>query len=291
MSHYTTLGVASTATAAEIKAAYRALAKKYHPDLNPGDASAEARFKDITNAFDCLGDTEKRAKYDGEQAGGFHYSGERPSWSTGGYKPNYSSSPPYDDILADIMRQRAARGAHGFAEYEGVKNRDIQLTYTITLEEAFSGKETKVKYKVGVESREVLLKIPQGIQAGVKIRHAGQGDHAAKAVPAGDLFITIDIMPHSRFTRSGNDLTVAARVDYLQAMTGSSVDVPTIDGHTLRLKVPAGTEPGKVVRVVGRGMNTPRGRGDMFVEFEVVAPKLSEDELSKIQEIISQRKG
>lgn len=290
MSHYTTLGVASTATAAEIKAAYRALAKKYHPDLNPGDASAEARFKDITNAFDVLGDAEKRAKYDGEQSS-FQYTGARQQWNPGGYTPNYGAAPNYDDILHDIMRQRAARGAHGFAEYEGVKNRDIQLTYTITLEEAFTGKEAKVKYKVGVESREVLLKIPQGIQSGMKIRHVGQGDHAAKAVPAGDLFITIEIMPHSRFVRSGNDLTATAQIDYLQAMTGSSVDVPTIDGHTLRLKVPVGTEPGKVVRVVGRGMNAARGRGDMFVEFNVVAPKLSEDELIKIQEIVSQRNG
>lgn len=290
MSHYTTLGVASTATAAEIKSAYRALAKKYHPDLNPGDTAAEARFKEITNAFDVLGDTEKRAKYDGEQAGSFHYTGER-QWNPGGFTPNYGHGPNYEDVLADILRKRAGRGAHGFAEYEGVKNRDIQLTYTITLEEAFVGKETKVKYKVGAESREVLLKVPQGIQSGVKIRHAGQGDHAAKAVPPGDLFITIDIMPHSRFSRVGNDLTVVARVDYFQAMLGGSVDVPTIDGNTLRLKIPAGTEPGKVVRVVGRGMNTPRGRGDMFVEFEVVAPLLNDTERAKIQEIVSQRNG
>ena len=289
MSHYTTLGVASTATAAEIKSAYRALAKKHHPDLNPGDAASEARFKEITNAFDILGDAEKRAKYDGEQTG-FRYSNEQHQWNHTSHQ-GFGHSPDYENIMADIMRRRAQRGAHGFAEYEGVKNRDIQLTYTITLEEAFTGKEAKVKYKVGVESREVLLKIPQGIQSGMKIRHVGQGDHAAKAVPAGDLFITIEIMPHSRFVRSGNDLTATAQIDYLQAMTGSSVDVPTIDGHTLRLKVPVGTEPGKVVRVVGRGMNAARGRGDMFVEFNVVAPKLSEDELIKIQEIVSQRNG
>lgn len=290
MSHYTTLGVAKTATADEIKSAYRKLAKQYHPDVNPGDASAEARFKEITNAFETIGDVEKRAKYDSESSG-FGYASDRQWGGAGSYSPNFGATPPYDDILADILRQRASRGAHGFAEYEGVKNRDIQLTYTITLEEAFAGKETKVKYKVGMESREVILKVPAGIQAGVKIRHAGQGDHAAKAVPAGDLFITIDIMPHSRFTRSGNDLTVIARVDYFQAMLGGSVDVPTIDGNTLRLKVPAGTEPGKTVRVVGRGMVSPRGRGDMFVEFEVVAPKLSDEERAKLAEIVRERNG
>jgi DnaJ-class molecular chaperone len=289
MSHYTTLGVASTATAAEIKSAYRALAKKHHPDLNPGNAASEALFKEITNAFDVLGDAEKRSKYDGEQTG-FRYTGEQQQWGSSAHH-GFGHSPAYDDILADIMRQRARRGAHGFSEYEGVKNRDIQLTYTITLEEAFTGKETNLKYKVGAESRDIILKVPQGIQSGMKIRHPGLGDHAAKAVPAGDLFVTIDVMPHARFVRTGNDIMVTAQIDYLQAMTGGSVDVPTIDGHTLRLKVPAGTAPGKVVRVVGRGMNTSRGRGDMFVEFGVVAPVLSNEERAKIQEIVSQRKG
>lgn len=294
MSHYKTLGVTSTASAAEIKAAFRNLAKQYHPDKNPGDKAAEARFKEISAAFEVLGDSEKRSKYDAEQTGSFRFNAGA---GTGGYSASdfarawQGGGQTHEDLLAEILRQRAAKGARGFPEYENVKNRDIQLTYNITLEEAFTGKEHRLKYNVAGESRELNLKIPAGFQSGMKIRHAGLGDHAAKAIPPGDLFVTINIIPHARFTRNGDDLTVQANVDYLQAIVGGSVEVETIDGSILRLKVPQGTQPGKVVRVVGRGMPNRTGRGDLYVEFDVVAPTLSDADFQKIQDIVAQRKG
>ena len=299
MTHYQTLGVDQTASADEIKSAYRKLAKQHHPDLNPGDASAEAKFKDITAAFDILGDKDKRAKYDAEQQGfsanpggaGFDFNAWRHQ-NRGGFNAGFGSGfRSNEDILNDILRERAAKGARGFPEYENAKNRDIQITYAITLEEAFQGKETRVKYKVGAESREVVLKIPQGIQSGVKIRHAGQGDKAISSAPPGDLFITIDIMPHTIFTRSGNDLTTVAKVDYLDAILGGTVDIPTIDGATIRLKIPQSTEPGRTMRVVGRGMATARGRGDLFVEVEVFAPDLTVEERAAIAAIKDKRKA
>lgn len=287
MSHYKTLGVENTATAAEIKTAFRNLAKKYHPDRNPGDPSAEACFKEISNAFEILGDTEKRARYDSEQNAFKFHSG--PFHNTGtGTGPNFSSGPAYDDILASILRARAQRGAHGFPEYDNVKNRDIQLSYNITLEEAFSGKEGKVRYKIGAESKEMNIKIPPGIQSGIKIRYPGQGDQAAKAVPPGDLFVTVNIIPHTVFERNGDDLTVHAAVDYLQAIVGGQVDVPTIDGKTIRIKIPEGTTPGKVVRVMGRGMPGINGRGDLFVLFDLKVPDLTESQKKVISDLINQ---
>jgi curved DNA-binding protein len=282
-SHYQTLGLTPAATAAEIKTAFRKLAMVHHPDKNPGNAASESLFKEITNAYETLGDEDKRATYDmntghpyGSSSGGHHDTWARSSNQNG---------PNYDDILNDIMRSRANGQSSRTFFYEGIKNRDITLVYSITLEEAFLGKETSVKYRVGGESKSLNLKVPRGIQHGVKLRYEKQGDHADASVPPGDLFVTIAILPHPCFEREGSRLLVGVEIDYFDAILGTEVKVPTIDGSEIRIKVPAGTTPNQTMRVAGRGMADNSGRGDMFVEVHLVPLILNLDQHRLIREI------
>lgn len=291
--HYQVLGLTSLASADEIKAAYRKLAMQYHPDRNPGDAVAEQKFKEISAAHDILKDPEKKGKYDTELNDPFGGNGFR----TRQQQPHdfsdwgRSHGPNYDEILKDIYKRRGQNPGQRYT-YEGVKNKDITLEYNITLEDAFHGKETTFKYKVGGESRSLNLKIPRGIKHGMKIRYEGKGDRSHADVKAGDLFVTISVMEHKHFTREGNDLYVTARVDFLDAMLGGSVSVPTIDGSAIRLRIAEGTPHGKVMRVPGRGMADATGaRGDMFVETELVPTQLSEEEKAILRELRDKRNG
>lgn len=281
--YYQILGVDRTADASAMKAAYRKLAKDFHPDKNPGNAEAEAKFKEINEAYDILKDDGKRQQYDMQFTAAQNIHSR--TFHQGGFtvhQTHYTGDMNLDDILRDIRRSRSG----GTVWEEVPRNRDINLSYGITLEEAFTGKETDVRYNLpGKPSKTVKFKIPAGVQTGTRLRFAQGGDDAIAGVPPGDLFIRIEIAPHQQFVRhNAFHLATAIEIDYLDAILGKEVDVPTIDGKPIKLKVPAGIHPGQSLRAAGKGMPTGQGnRGDMHIEV-VIAPKVLSEEQRKLVE-------
>lgn len=276
---YAILGVDASADDATIKSAYRKLAKEFHPDTNktPG---AEARFKEIGEAYDTLKDPHKRAAYDRERV--------RPqpaSSNSGPYgwarHPNpggHGSNIDLDEILRDIRRSR-----NPFPE--DAKNRDIVLSYAITLEEAFTGKEADLSYNLpGKEPQKIQFKVPSGIQDGIKLRFQGRGDDQMKHVKPGDLYIKITIIPHHAFVRMGQHLITSVQIDYLDALLGTEKEIPTIEGRKINMKIPAGILPGQNLRAAGKGMPLGNTRGDMMVEIEFVATRLTQDQKDLLEQ-------
>lgn len=278
---YTILGVDSTADASSIKTAYRQLAKENHPDLKPNDPVAEARFKEINEAYETLKDPTKRAQYDAQRAS--PYSGSR--WSNrpeASYQSwNFTGDVDIDSIIRDL---HGARGGRGY--YTDVKNRDIMLGYSITLEESFHGKEAEIKYNIsGRPTQEFKFKIPPGVHDGIRLRFQGRGDDAIASVAPGDLYIRISIIPHSTFVRMNYNLHTSITIDYLDAILGTEREIQTIEGSKIKMRVPAGISPGQHLRAQGKGMPLPNGaRGDMMIEVVIKSSTLSEDQRKLIEQ-------
>jgi curved DNA-binding protein len=276
---YAILGVSPTADEATLKSAYRKLAKEFHPDTNKSQG-AEARFKEIGEAYDTLKDPHKRAAYDRERV--------RPqpaSSSTGPYGWTRHPNPggrgadiDLDEILRDIRRSR-----NPFPE--DARNRDIVLSYAITLEEAFTGKEAEVTYNLpGKEPQKINFKVPSGIQEGIKLRFQGKGDDSMKHVAPGDLYIKIAIIPHHTFIRMGHHLATSITIDYFDAMLGTEKEISTIDGGKIKMKVPAGILPGQSLRAAGKGMPLGGTRGDMMIEIVFESTRLTQDQKDLIEQ-------
>lgn len=273
---YAILGVSNTADDATIKSAYRKLAKEFHPDTNK-DPGAEAKFKEINEAYETLKDKNKRAEYDAMRLGP---RGPQFTWHTnpnmgGGF--HHSSNIDLDEILRDIRRGR------GYPE--DARNRDIILSYTITLEEAFTGKDADISYTLpGKEPQSIQFKIPAGIQDGLKLRFQGKGDDSMAGIKAGDLYVKISVAPHQQFVRMGYHLVTSTVIDYMDAMLGAEREIPTIEGGKINMRVPAGIQPGQSLRAAGKGMPVNGQRGDMMVEVIFQPSKLNEEQRALIEE-------
>jgi DnaJ-class molecular chaperone len=294
--YYAVLGVPKTADEKEIKAAYRKLARKYHPDVNPGDNAAEERFKDISEANEILSDAAKRHKYDqyGEQWKAFSQHKGHPGgfpggvrFDVGGEAPGGGGAGNMDDFLRSLFGDRAG----GFGGFSNAPQRgnDVEAEITVTLEEAFAGGSRALSLSVptgrydldrggrGETNRRVDVKIPAGIAEGQKIRLAGQG--APGPDGSGDLLLTVRIAPHARFERKGDDLTVETPVPYTTAALGGPVSVPTLAGTRLTVTLPPGTQSGQKIRLAGQGMprlqrkGVPSGSGDLFARIKITVPK------------------
>ena len=291
--YYTVLGVPRTASEKDIKTAYRKLARKYHPDVNPGDNKSETAFKEIGEAYSVLSDPEKRKKYDRwghdwekieqAQAAGVNFGGRpggstRYSWSTG---PNGGSATNFNfdsEDIGGLFDQLFGRAAGGRARVRTTprKGGDIEQPVEITLEEAFNG--TQRTYSIHDaqtgETRTVEVKIPAGATDGLRVRVAGKGDPGSAGAAAGDLYLIVKIRPHEQFEREGDDLRVKVPTPLYTALLGGEVHVPTPKGTRLALKVPPETQNGLRMRLAGQGM--PRlngsGRGDLFAEISVQIP-------------------
>lgn len=311
--YYEILGVSEDADTKEIKKAYRRLAREYHPDANRDNReAAEARFKEINEAYEVLGDPEKRAKYDqirhsysswqrtGGQPGGFDWSqwmGGQP----GGVRVEYSGSGA--DAFSDFFRvifggmggRETATGGFGLEDLFGggtargssgarqVRGQDLQTDVNISLEEAYSG-TTRLIAKNG---RRLQVKIPRGARTGTKVRVAGEGAPGARG-DAGDLYLNVTVQDDERFTREGDDLYLDVTIDLYTAVLGGQVEVPTMSGW-VTLKINPGTQPGQLVRLSGKGMprlRNPEEHGDLYVRIHVEVPKnLSEKERQLFEEL------
>ncbi len=328
--YYDILGVSRSASEAEIKRAYRRLAMQYHPDRNPGDKAAEARFKEINEAYEVLRDPQKRAAYD--QFG--HRAFEAGMAGAGGAASGFdfsSFADAFEDLFADFMGTRRRSAA--------TRGSDLRYNLTITLEEAFTGKRADIRIPTAVpcsacrgtgseggadpapcatcrgsgriraqqgfftiertcprchgtgrvirtpcgscggsgrvqRERVLAVNIPPGIEDGTRIRLAGEGEAGLRGGPPGDLYIFVTVAPHRLFRREGTDIYCRVPIPMTTAALGGEVEVPTIEGNRLRVRVPEGTQTGRQIRLRGKGMTELHGgaRGDMFVELVVETP-------------------
>ncbi|QSV45395.1 DnaJ C-terminal domain-containing protein [Geobacter benzoatilyticus] len=284
--YYAILGVGKTATQEEVQRAYRKLARKYHPDINK-ESTAEEKFKQINEAYEVLGDPEKRAKYD--QFG----SGWDGQFANQGYQGgdnvrfHFSTADPgqFSDFFQNLFGGGWSFGEE--TEFRGGgtrrrRGRDHETSISITLADACHGDRKTIELeRVETDSRgrptrtrrSYDVTIPPGVTDGSLIRLAGQGGSGSGGGDAGDLFLRVSILPDSRFTLNGHDLATTVDITPWEAALGAKVLVPTIDGR-INLTVPAGTQSGQTLRVRGKGMPVASGRyGDLLVNVRIVVPK------------------
>lgn len=308
--YFEVLGVGQKATGDEIKTAYRKLARQFHPDLNPGDKTAEERFKELQEAYDVLSDEEKRKLYDqygenwravqqgggvppgwertqatgGRQTGGFDFSGFDFGGGTGGF---------------DIFEEMFSRTGRGARTRRTSRGQDIEAELELTLEEAHRGgrrtlqlqaaeicptcqgagvKDNKVCPTCGgagqmLKPKTIEVNIPAGVRDGSTVRLAGQGGAGLSGAQAGDLYLRIRLRPHPVFTVRGDDLEVEMPIAPWEAALGATLQVPTIDGQ-VEMKIPPGAQRGQKLRLRGQGLNKRGGgRGNEYVRLKIVVPK------------------
>jgi DnaJ-class molecular chaperone len=295
--YYAVLGVPRTASDKDIKTAYRKLARKHHPDVNPGDNQAETLFKEIGEAYSVLSDADKRKKYDRwghdwekieqAQAAGANFR-NRPgqtrtyTWTStpnGGTPPGGTNFNFESEDLGGLFEQLFGRAAGGRQRVRTAprKGTDIEQPVEITLEEAFNGTQrtyTLTDTQTG-EARTVEVKIPAGAHDGLRVRVAGKGEQGLSGGQSGDLYLVVNIKSNAQFEREGDDLRVKVPTPLYTAILGGEVMVPTPKGSNLALKVAPETPNGQRIRLAGQGMPhlNAAGRGDLYAEINVQLPK------------------
>jgi len=287
---YSVLGVARTAKAEDIVKAYRKLAKKLHPDLNPGDKAAEDKFKQVTAAYDILGDAEKRRRYD---AGEIDASGqERPQqryyreYAGGEDGARYRSTAGYEDLggFSDLFgdlfgRAGATRGAGG--QRYAMRGQDAQYRLEIDFLEAVNGAKKRITLPDGGT---LDVTIPAGVEEGQVMRLKGKGMPGVGGAEPGDALVEILVKPHPVFKREGDDIVVEVPITFDEAVLGGKVEVPTITGKVFAT-VPPGTNTGKTLRLKGRGIKRKNGKlGDELVKLTVVMPDRIDEDLKAFAE-------
>jgi curved DNA-binding protein len=309
--YYATLGLTKTATDKEIKQAFRKLARKFHPDVNPGDKAAETRFKEINEANEVLSDPDKRRKYDELGANWRAYENVPPGaqgfpGGFGGFRGpgagTYStgSGGQYRTITQEEMDELFGSGSGGgFSDFfttffggggaaAGGDDRrtrgrsrsrigaDLEHPVQLGLEEAYHGALRRISMKHDGHTRAIDVRIPAGVRDGARVRVSGEGEPGASGGRAGDLYLRVQVLPHGRFERQGDDLTTRIEVPLTTAVLGGEAAVTTLAGSTVRLKVPTTTQNGQKFRVKGQGMpvpGKPDERGDLYVVADVQLPR------------------
>jgi molecular chaperone DnaJ len=294
---YAILGVPQDADAAEIKKAYRKLARKHHPDQNPGDAAAEQRFKDIGEANSVLSDPEQRREYDavrqmtrggarftaggpgGAGNGGFEDVFSSMFGGGGGTRVRYSTGGAGQANLEDLLGGmfgggNAAYGGFG-APAGPRRGADLTARTTLSFRDAVEGATVTLGTSDGGH---ITTRIPAGVKDGQKIRLRGKGQPGEPGASAGDLILTVSVEKHPVFARDGDNLTVDLPVTFAEAALGATVPVPTLSGDTVRVRIAAGTPSGRVLRVKGRGVPRKDRPGDLLVRVTIVVPQRLSDQ-------------
>ena len=304
--YYATIGVPKTASEKDIKQAFRKLARKFHPDVNPGDKGAEARFKEINEANEVLSDAAKRRKYDelganwrayeqAPSAGAPGGAGGPPfTWSTGGgFRPMSDDDAsemfgggdvPFSDFFRTFFggtdTEPGTGPRRGRGRPRNQKGRDVEHLIELDLEDALRGSIQPLSLRHNGRARTVEVRIPAGVTDGSRVRVAGEGGPGAGGGASGDLFLRVQLRPHAAFEVKGRDVSTRTRVGLITAVLGGEVDVVTPEGKPLRLKLPAGTQPGQKFRLRGHGLPSvgkPAERGDLYATVDVEIPKTVTD--------------
>ncbi|MBN2223289.1 MAG: DnaJ domain-containing protein [Deltaproteobacteria bacterium] len=288
--YYEALGLSRGASIDEIKKAYRKLARKYHPDMNPGDPSAEDKFKDISEAYEVLTDPEKKKMFDqfGDAAfspgGGpgartwTWKSGESPfegfDFSGSGATDQYGS---FSDIFSELF------GARRSSVRRPRAGQDLSYTMEIDFMEAVGGVTKTVTLRTETGTEHLTVTIPAGVNEGSRVRLKGKGGPGSAGGPSGDLYIITRVKPHPYFTRKEGDIYVEIPVTITEAALGAQVNIPTVDGPT-RLTIPEGTQGGQKLRLRGKGAPHLKGagRGDMYAVIKIAVPKKISDSSKKL---------
>lgn len=300
--YYKLLGVEKTASEAEIKRAYRQLARKLHPDVNPGDAAAESRFKEINEAYEVLSDPDKRSKYDrlgsswrqwqraGRDPGGFDWS----QWSAPGggvhidLNDFMGASGGFSDFFNSLFGG-VAGGGRPRGHYRPIRGRNVEQPIEISLQEAFEGTQRTLERG----GKRIQAQVPAGAYSGARIRLAGQGQPSGGGQP-GDLYLKVSVRNHPTLERQGDDLFTEMPIDLYTAVLGGEITVEALDGR-FELKIPPGTQGGQRFRLRGKGMPNMRQkdqRGDLYVRILVQIPiKLSRQEKQLFQQLADLHKG
>ncbi len=286
---YKTLGVSKDVSDAELKKVYRKLSRQYHPDTNPGDAKAEARFKEISEAYSVLSDKQQRVEYDQIRAmgggarftGGAGFPGGAGGFGGAGFP---GGAAGFEDVLANLFGSgfNAAGGGRGFGGFGPQRGSDLAISKTIDFIDSIKG--ASVKIALSSQSEPITLKVPAGIQDGQKLKVRGKGRASPNGGEPGDLVVTIAVKPHPVFSRDGSNLRVTVPVTFAEAVLGATIQVPTLGGEPVKLKVAAGTPNGRVLRVKGRGVVTPKGEGDLLATVEIAVPSHVSDKAAKLLE-------
>ena len=285
--YYAVLGVAKDATDKEITKTYRKLARKYHPDTNPNNTSAEEKFKDISAAYDVLGDESRRKEYDEVRRAGpsaFGMNGARGAGHAG--HGGFSGGQPFDmggTDISDLISQMFG-GGRGRGGVDPRRGTDLEASLDISFVDAVTGTTTSLRLSTDGESkpREVNVRIPAGVDNGQRIRIKGRGEPGRSGAPAGDLLLTCNVAAHHLFGREGKNLTVQLPITFTEAALGANIEVPTLDGSTVTLRLKAGTQAGSRHRVKGKGIIANDDFGDLIVSVEVVVPKDLTDKQKKL---------
>ena len=300
---YKVLGVSKDADEATIKKAYRKLARTWHPDQNKGNPEAEERFKEIGEAYTVLSNPEQRQQYDAIRAmgaGGFR-GGAGGSGASGvnfedifgafgggnggnvRFATNGSAGINLDDILGAFggFGGGSSRGSSPYQQAPQ-KGEDLHASTRITLKQSLSG----VNIKLAVSGKPMTVKVPKGIKDGQSVRLRGKGKASINGGSAGDLIVTIHVEEDPVYSREGNDLRMTLPVTFAEATLGANVELPLIDGSTVTVKVPAGSDSGRTLRLKGRGVATKKGTGDLLATISVVVPKdLTPEQLDSIKSL------
>ncbi len=294
-----------------IKQTYRQLARKYHPDVNPGNNEAEEKFKTINEAYQVLSDVGQRKKYDElraqyqqwQQTGGRQQDFDWQNWSVQpdqGDRVQYAnaedledlfgSASPYSDFFTNIFNQasRSGKGKGRSTAPRPRRGRDVEYEIELTLEDAFRGAERLLE----IDGHRIQASIPPGVRTGSRVRLAGQGEPGRNSGPAGDLYLIVHALPNDTFERTGNDLHIDVPVDIFTAIAGGEVNIPTLE-RPLMLKIPPRTNAGRSFRLRGKGMphlGDPKTHGDLFALVRLVLPDpLTDQEVNSIRALAASR--
>ncbi|AZS45117.1 DnaJ C-terminal domain-containing protein [Microbacterium oleivorans] len=283
---YKVLGVSKDVSDADLKKTYRKLARTYHPDSNAGDPTAEAKFKEVSEAYSVLSDKEQRAEYDQLRAMGSGSARFQPG-ASGGFEDVFSRFQPggaggqqadFDDLFAMFGQQgggrfgsgRFGQPSGGFRGFGGPqRGADVTARTTLDFTTAVRGETITLQ---GDDGKPIKVKIPAGVSDGQKIKLRGRGRPSPDGGESGDIVLTVGVRPHPVFTREGLNLRIHVPVTFTEAALGATIEVPTLGGDSVKLRVAPGTPSGRVLRVKGRGVQTAKGTGDLLAEVQVAVP-------------------
>ena len=266
---YKILGVSKDVSEAELKKVYRKLARQYHPDSNPGDTAAEAKFKEVSEAYSVLSDPTQRKEYDAVKAmgGGARFTGAGPNMGGGGF----------EDVFSNLFGGAGASGGFGGGGFPGgfggfggpTPGADLTASVTIDFIDGVRGATKKLSFQGG---EDVSFKVPAGVTDGAKIKLRGRGQPSMNGGPNGDMIVTVTVKPHPIFVRDGLNIRVNVPITFAEAVLGGTIQVPTLGGDPVKLKVAPGTPNGRVLRVKGKGVVTEKQTGDLLASVEVAVP-------------------
>ncbi|HET6672050.1 MAG TPA: DnaJ C-terminal domain-containing protein [Agromyces sp.] len=302
---YQVLGVSKDVSDAELKKVYRKLARKYHPDSNPGDATAEAKFKEISEAHSVLADAEQRKEYDAIRAmgSGARFTAPGGAGGAGGFEDvfggmfgqgggrqsyTFQQGGDYDDLLGGLFGGgRFGQPTGGYRGYGGpTPGRDVVASTTLDFVTATKGEQITLQASDG---KPITVRIPAGVADGQKIKLRGKGQPSPDGGPAGDIILTVNVRKHPVFERDGLNLRVNVPVTFTEAALGATIEVPTLAGNPVKLRVAPGTPSGRVLRVKGRGVETSKGTGDLLAVVQIAVPShLSKDAEEKLKEFAAE---